>query len=134
MELLSRKTTQPIKKNKGKYLETLSNLPVPLKRQKLSGRVGKGNEFRKYFTSIKIPRNLNIATNHCKGFHNETIAFKNEKIIDQNNGQVNINKFHTVIIPRLPFVMEINTTLLKNHCQSISFLDLLSLEINLTKG
>lgn len=57
---------------------------------------------------------------------NETItAFKNEKIIGQNNGKVNLNKFHTAIIPRLPFVNDINT-LLKNHCHSIPFLDLLS--------
>ena len=120
-------------KDKRKQQETLSNLPVPLKRQKLSGRVGKGNESCKYFTSIKIPKNWNIATNLCKDFHNETIAFKNEKIIDQNNGKVNVNKFHTTIVPRLPFVNEINTTLLKNHCHSISFLDLLSLEVNLKK-
>ena len=86
--------------DKRKYLETLSNLPVPPKRQKLSGRVGKGNESRKYFTSIKIPKNLNIAPNPFKDFYNETIAFKNEKIIDQNNGKVNLNKFHTAIIPR----------------------------------
>ena len=76
---------------------------------------------------------MNIATNLCKDFHNETIAFKNEKILDQNNGKVNLNKFHTVVIPRLSFVHEINTTLLKNRCHSISFLDLLSLEVNLTK-
>ena len=69
-------------KNKRKYLETLPNLPVPPKGQKLSGRVRKGKESRKYFTSIKIPKNLNVATNLCKDFHNETIAFKNEKIID----------------------------------------------------
>ena len=86
--------------DKRKYLETLSNLPVSLKRQKLSGRVGKGNESSKYFTSIKIPKNLNIAPNPFKDFYNETIAFKNEKIIDQNNGKVNLNKFHTAIIPR----------------------------------
>ena len=41
-------------KNKGKILETLLNLPVPTKREKLSGRVGKGNKVHKYFTSIKI--------------------------------------------------------------------------------
>ena len=120
-------------KNKIKYLEILSNLPVPPKRQKLSGRVGKGNESRKYFPSIKIPKNLKIATNFCKDFHNEPIAFKKQKIIDQNNGKVNLNKFHTAIIPRLPFVNEINTTLLENHCHGISFLDLLLLEVNLTK-
>ena len=63
-------------KDKRKHLETLSNLLVPLKRQKLSGRVGKGNESRKYFISIKIPKNLNIATNPYKDFYNDTIAFK----------------------------------------------------------
>ena len=47
--------------------------------------------------------------------------------------KVNLNKFHTAIIPRLPFVNDISTTLLKNHCHSISFLDLLSLEVNLRK-
>ena len=103
------------------------------KRQKLSGRVEKGNKSRKHFTSIKITKNLNIATNLCKDFHNETIAFKNEKIIDQNNGKVNLNKFHPAIIPRLSFNNDINTTLIKNHCRSISFLDLLSLEVNLIK-
>ena len=50
------------RKDKRKYLETLSNLSVPAKCQKLSGRVGKGNESHKYFTLIKIPKNLNIAT------------------------------------------------------------------------
>ena len=119
--------------DKRKYLETLSTLPVPRKRQKLSGRVGKGNDSRKYFISIKIPKNLNVATNPCQDFYNETIAFKKEKVIDQNNGKVNLNKFHTAIIPRLPFVNEVNTTLLKNHCHSISFLDLLSLEVDVTK-
>ena len=64
-------------KNKRKYLGTLPNLPVPPKRKKLSGRVGKGNE-----SCINIPKNLNIATNLCKDFHNEIIAFKNEKIVD----------------------------------------------------
>ena len=58
---------------------------------------------------------------------------KNEKIIEKNNGKVNLNKFHTAIIPRLPFVNDICTLLLKNHCHSIFFLDLLSLEVNLTK-
>ena len=119
--------------DKRKYLETLSTLPVPRKRQKLSGRVGKGNDSRKYFISIKIPKNLNVATNPCQDFYNETIAFKKEKVIDQNNGKVNLNKFHTAIIPRLPFVNEVNTTLLKNHCHSKSFLDLLSLEVDVTK-
>ena len=83
-----------------------------------------GNEARKYFTLNKIPKNLNMATILCKHFHNETIAFKNEKLIGQNNGKVNLDKFHTAIIPWLPFVSDINTTLLKNH---------LSLEVNLTK-
>ena len=78
-------------------------------------------------------KKLEHLTNLCKDFHNEKTAFKNEKIIDQNNGKVNLNKFHTAVIPRLSFVHEINTTLLKNHCHSISFLDLLSLEVNLTK-
>ena len=32
-----------------------------------------------------------------------------------------------------PFVDDINKTVQKNHCHSISFLDLLSLEVNLTK-
>ena len=72
-------------KNERKYLGTLSNLPAPPKLKKLSGRVGKGNESRKYFTSINITKNLNIATNLCKDFHNKTIAFKNEKIVDQSN-------------------------------------------------
>ena len=58
---------------------------------------------------------------------------KNEKIIEKNNGKVNLNKFHTAIIPRLPFLNDISTMLLKNHCHSISFLDLLSLEVNLVK-
>ena len=66
-------------KNKRKYLETLPNLPVPPKRQKLSERVGKGNEARKYFTSIKISKNVNIATNLFKDFHDQTIAFKKRK-------------------------------------------------------
>ena len=45
-----------------------------------------------------------------------------------------LNSLHySSIIPRLPFVDDISTTLLKNHCHSISFLDLLSLEVNLTK-
>ena len=72
-------------KNERKYLGTLSNLPAPPKLKKLSGRVGKGNESRKYFTSINIIKNLNIAINLCKDFHNKTIAFKNEKIVDQSN-------------------------------------------------
>ena len=43
-----------------------------------------------------------------------------------------LNSLHySSIIPRLPFVD--STTLLKNHCHSIPFLDLLSLEVNLTK-
>ena len=71
--------------NNTSYLGTLSNLPAPPKLKKLSGRVGKGNESRKYFTSINIIKNLNIATNLCKDFHNKTIAFKNEKIVDQSN-------------------------------------------------
>ena len=33
-----------------------------------------------------------MATNLCKDFHNEKIAFKNEKIIDQKKGKVNLNK------------------------------------------
>ena len=71
-------------KNNKKALETLLNMPVPPKRQKLSGRVGKGNKVRKYFTSIKIkiPKNLNMTTN----FHNKKIAFKNKnkkKIIEK---------------------------------------------------
>ena len=36
----------PYHKNERKYLGTLSNLPAPPKRKKLSGRVGKGNESR----------------------------------------------------------------------------------------
>ena len=106
-------------KSKRKYLETLPNLSVPPKRQKLSARVEKGNESRKYFTSIMITKNLNIATNLCKDFHNETMAFKNEKIIDQNNGKVNLNKFHIAITPRLSFNNDISLSL--------------SLEVNLTK-
>ena len=94
----------------------------------MGGRVGKGNE-----SCINIPKNLNIATNLCKDFNNETLAFKNEKIVDQDNKKVNLNKFHTAIIPRLPFFDDISATLLKKHCHSISFLDLLSLEVNLTK-
>ena len=50
------------RKDKRKYLETLLNLSVPAKCQKLSGRVGKCNESHKYFTLIKIPKNLNRAT------------------------------------------------------------------------
>ena len=65
-------------------------LSVSLKHQKLSGTIEKGNEGRKYLNSIKIPRNLNMATNPC-----EAVAFKNENIIDQNNGKVNLNKYHT---------------------------------------
>ena len=115
--------------NERKYLGTLSSLPAPPKRKKLSGRVGKSNESRRCFTSTNIPKNLNIAINLCKDFHNETIAFKNEKIVDQNNDKVNLNKFHTAIVLRLPFFNDISTTLLKNHCHSISFLDLLSLGV-----
>ena len=47
-------------KNKKKYLGTLPNLPLPPKRKKLSGRVGKGNESRKHFTSINIPKNSTL--------------------------------------------------------------------------
>ena len=75
---------------------------------------------------------MNIATNLCNNFHNEITYFKKEKIIGQNNGRVNLNKSHTAIIPRLPLVNDVNT-LIKNHCHSICFLDLLSLEVNLTK-
>ena len=81
VELLKRNTLADHKhilsKNKRKILETLLNLPVPQKRQKLSGRVGKGNKVRKYFTSIQVPKILNMATN----FHNKTVAFKNKKKI-----------------------------------------------------
>ena len=108
-------------KNKRKRLRTLPNLPVPPKRKTLGRRVGKGNDSHKYFTSINIPNKFNIATNLWKDFHNKTIALKNEKIIEKNNGNVNLNKFHTAIIPRLPFVNDISTTLLKNHCHSICF-------------
>ena len=55
-------------KNKRKTLEILPNLPVPPKHQKLRGRVGKGNETRKYLDSIKILKNLNMATNLSKRF------------------------------------------------------------------
>ena len=82
-------------------------LSVSLKHQKLSGTIEKGNEGRKYLTSIKIPRNLNMATNPCKA-----VAFKNENIIDLNNGKVNLNKYHTTVMHWLPFNNDINTMLL----------------------
>ena len=61
------------------------------------------------------------------------LAFKKVKIIDQNNGKVNLKKFHTTVIPWLLFVNNINTALLQNQCCRISFLDPVLLEVNLTK-
>ena len=58
---------------------------------------------------------------------------KTEKIIDKYNGKVNFKKFDTANVHWLLFVNEVNTTLLKNHCRSISFLDLLPLEVKSTK-
>ena len=58
------------------------------------------------------------------------LAFKKVKIIDQNNGKVNLKKFHTTVIPWLLFVNNINTALLQNQCCRI---DLVLLEVNLTK-
>ena len=48
-----------------------------------------------------------MATNPCKA-----VAFKNENIIDQNNGKVNLNKYHTTVMHWLPFNNDINTMLL----------------------
>lgn len=59
---------------------------------------------------------------------------KTEKIIEKYNGKVNFKKFDPANVHWLPFVNEVNTTLQKNHCRSISFLDLLPLEVRPTKG
>ena len=41
-------------KNKSKYLEALPTLLVPPKRQKWNGRVGQGNEVRKYIFPLVL--------------------------------------------------------------------------------
>ena len=56
--LVDEENNPSYQKNKSESLEILPNLPAPLKRQKLSRRVGKGSESHNYFALIKIPKNL----------------------------------------------------------------------------
>ena len=56
--LVDEENNPSYQKNKSESLEILPNLPAPLKRQKLSRRVGKGSESHNYFALIKIKKNL----------------------------------------------------------------------------